>query len=79
MGVKISLREHLQTEQRVKGEDTFFLILLIEMARPGRFELPTLCLEGRRSIQLSYGRISCIDSKSFIGRDDTILVPSSLC
>ena len=27
------------------------------MARPGRFELPTLCLEGRRSIQLSYGRI----------------------
>ena len=28
-----------------------------EMARPGRLELPTLCLEGRRSIQLSYGRI----------------------
>ena len=27
------------------------------MARPGRVELPTLCLEGRRSIQLSYGRI----------------------
>ena len=26
------------------------------MARPGRVELPTLCLEGRRSIQLSYGR-----------------------
>ncbi len=29
-----------------------------EMARPGRLELPTLCLEGRRSIQLSYGRTS---------------------
>ena len=27
------------------------------MARPERFELPTLCLEGRCSIQLSYGRI----------------------
>ncbi len=27
-----------------------------EVARPGRLELPTLCLEGRRSIQLSYGR-----------------------
>ena|ERR1700719_1157509 len=27
------------------------------MARPPRFELGTLCLEGRRSIQLSYGRI----------------------
>ncbi len=26
------------------------------MARPGRLELPTLCLEGRCSIQLSYGR-----------------------
>ena len=33
------------------------------MARPGRFELPTLCLEGRRSIQLSYGRY--VDSKRF--------------
>jgi hypothetical protein len=26
------------------------------MARPERFELPTLCLEGRCSIHLSYGR-----------------------
>src|SRR5712692_1901984 len=33
-----------------------------EVARPGRFELPTLCLEGRRSIQLSYGRTAETDS-----------------
>jgi hypothetical protein len=31
--------------------------LIENMARPGRLELPTLCLEGRRSIQLSYGRV----------------------
>ena len=31
-----------------------------KVARPGRFELPTLCLEGRRSIQLSYGRTALI-------------------
>jgi hypothetical protein len=30
------------------------------MARPARFELATLCLEGRRSIHLSYGRIVLI-------------------
>ncbi len=34
-----------------------------EMARPARLELATLCLEGRRSIQLSYGRYA--DSKRF--------------
>ena len=27
------------------------------MARPARFERATLCLEGRCSIQLSYGRV----------------------
>jgi hypothetical protein len=32
------------------------------VARPGRLELPTLCLEGRRSIQLSYGRNFIISS-----------------
>jgi hypothetical protein len=30
------------------------------MARPEGFEPPTLCLEGRRSFQLSYGRIGLI-------------------
>ena len=35
------------------------------MARPGRLELPTLCLEGTRSIQLSYGRTFSFDSKAF--------------
>ena len=36
-----------------------------EVARPGRFELPTLCLEGRRSIQLSYGRAACCALERF--------------
>jgi hypothetical protein len=30
------------------------------MVRPERFELPTLCFEGRCSIQLSYGRVFCV-------------------
>ena len=29
----------------------------VKLARPERFELPTLCFEGRCSIQLSYGRV----------------------
>ena len=33
------------------------------VARPEGFEPPTLCLEGRRSFQLSYGR--SFDSKRF--------------
>ena len=45
---------HLSKKQMV-GQKSF-LTQIIEMARPGRLELPTLCLEGRRSIQLSYGR-----------------------
>jgi hypothetical protein len=43
------------------------------MARPARLELATLCLEGRRSIQLSYGPISYADSKPFTARVDAIL------
>jgi hypothetical protein len=43
------------------------------MARPEGFEPPTLCLEGRRSFQLSYGRVGCTDSKSFIPENDTVL------
>ena len=34
------------------------------MARPGRVELPTLCLEGRRSIQLSYGRAAYLQFRT---------------
>ena|SRR5487761_4076 len=34
--------------------------------------LPSL-LEGRRSFQLSYGRVGYIDSKSFIADNDTVL------
>src|ERR1700691_2793320 len=33
-----------------------------KMARPERFELPTLCFEGRCSIQLSYGRVVCFSN-----------------
>src|SRR5579872_898287 len=34
-----------------------------KLARPERFELPTLCFEGRCSIQLSYGRESVVYRK----------------
>jgi len=44
-------------------------------------DLDLICvhLERTRSIQLSYGRTTCVDSKSFIAGDDTILAASSLC
>ncbi len=42
----------------------------MEVARPGRLELPTLCLEGRRSIQLSYGRIVYyLDFRTFLAKE----------
>jgi hypothetical protein len=43
-------------------------------------DLDLICvhLEGRRSIQRSYGRTSRVDSKSFIAGDDTILQAVSL-
>ena len=47
---------------------------LQDMARPEGFEPPTLCLEGRRSIRLSYGRFDSIlhrlalDSTAVLGR-----------
>ena len=38
------------------------------MARPERFELPTLWFEARCSIQLSYGRVGSIVNHFRIGR-----------
>ena len=41
---------------RVRRRAQGTALSLEKMARPERFELPTLCFEGRCSIQLSYGR-----------------------
>ena len=46
------------------------------MARPGRLELPTLCLEGRRSIQLSYGRAACWSYLSHLQTHRQLLLPT---
>ncbi len=47
--------------------------------RQAYYSIMSICLEGRRSIQLSYGRTGYVDSKSFIAGDDTILDALSIC
>jgi hypothetical protein len=53
--------------------------LLKRVARPEGFEPPTLCLEGRRSIHLSYGRVCHSDSKAFAPRASTVLRALTFC
>jgi hypothetical protein len=45
----------------------------VKVARPEGLEPPTLCLEGRCTIHLCYGRVVYADSKSFITDNDTVL------
>ena|SRR5271155_539600 len=52
----------LRRESTMKSNSSYSF-QINEMARPEGIEPPTLCLEGRRSIQLSYGRP--VDSKRF--------------
>src|SRR3974390_1810592 len=49
-GLVAQLAEHLPKQQRVKAKsDSSYSFQFNEMARPGRLELPTLCLEAARS------------------------------
>jgi hypothetical protein len=53
-GLVAQLAEHLPRQQRVKVKSTAsYSFQFNEMARPGRFELPTLCLEGTQCKTLS--------------------------
>jgi hypothetical protein len=47
--------------------------------RPAGFEPATPCLEGRRSFQLSYGRVCHSDSKTFVPRANTVLDALTFC
>lgn len=49
------------------------------MVRPLRFERKTLCLEGRCSIQLSYGRSIGSDSKRATGKFQAVFtIPNKM-
>ena len=53
--------------------------MIEKMARPEGLEPPTLCLEGRCSIHLSYGRIGSVNFRPFILRRIPVLTLLGLC
>src|SRR6267378_2311155 len=62
------LGEHLPGQQRVKAKsDSSYSFQFNEMARPGRLELPTLCLEAIRTTlpNLARGVANRMDSASW--------------
>ena len=50
-----------------------------EVVRPAGLEPATFCLEGRRSFQLSYGRVRHLDSKSFVPGAEIVLGALTFC